>query len=732
MYKFELYFDESGNFEEHALFENKLIARKEAPQKGASQLVGVLAAAGTFSVAHAERVLSEAHAKAGMVLGKKMHATELVRDGRQEEYAVLLDEFLKQLGNSKLQPARMTNSPRIGFGDKVATYTSMVAEFVVRIFEELTSQYGNTKLELKIVAARVRLNGQEKHAPQIFINEQEYLNRLNEQIAFAAVRRGIAHNRINWSISSFIFGSGLSDRQLQVCDLLSNASYRNFRNCSSAQKQQLKELLGEFDFTLNRSDVLDEISSHRQDNTLSHAIQTIAENWDRTELDQRVLNEIRESCDSIVTQLSALPSSARNLHLRQLSDWAGEFLMLRDLDLADRTLAWLDKYIAAPLVGRMKDPAAEDIFWFPFRIWMLRLGCSNHNGNLNTARPLVNELERTSALLSNSWEHGSLVIEALNLQAVHLIDCAEYDKASQRMKAVCGFYENMSVLMSDALPGIFPERVHSENAGKALGTWLQSEMYAGLSDAARLDFARTLSERAIAEFFVDDDKKRQYQYRCQLETIAGQLGEARKWLAESLGLSDAGHTEIASRIKGMHGAAQGFAMLHWSRIGMEAGRLAAKGELTAFIKAFTDTALDNTPWVTDTDMDYPAHGIRRHLLVAMAAASCGKDARVMAARLAKLNTAGKEVLSMVQMAGLLEYAALLCAGSPSDARRLFTEAHGDKKGLNEQLDGLVKQTAMFPKMHELMLLMQAGAKRCAAADWQKDCGLREACRLVGL
>lgn len=731
MISVNLYFDESGNFEEHTFLEDGDVVRSEAPQVGASQLVGILIPTGINPDKASEHILSVSHQKAGLTHEQKCHATDLLKHGKQDQYAIILSELFNQLKVNKIRPVRLCNTARLGFGEKVTTYTSMVAEMVVRIFEELTREHGGVKIGLNITAARVRTNGQEINAPQIFIDAAEYKRRLDEQIAFAAVRRGVAHNRLNWSIIGFRFGSGLRDRPLQVCDLLSNASYRNFKNCTTDQKRELKLLFGEYDFPLNRYEVLEDIEQHRRDGSLAHALQTIAENWNRLELEQNVRKKIKEHCISIVNHLSSMPAAARNIQLRQLADWGGQFLLVRDLDMSDMVFKWLEEQIAMPLCNSDKNPSQDDVHWFLAQLLILRLGQYNHRGQLTMGRPLCDRLQELFPLLAGQWEHASLLTEAMTLRSVHLNDCFEFDEASRIMGAVEGFYGGLSSLMADALPGVFPERVRSMHRGMALGTKLQSEMFAGLSEPIRLDEARRLNDMAIDEFSSESDRLRQYQYRCQIETFAGNIGSARAWLAKSLGTDKDNHNDLAETIKALEGYSQGFALLHWTRIGMEAGRLSLNDELKQFIDAFLKNKLESSPWIKQQEQEYPAHGIRRHLSISLTLACRYKESREMRDSLANLDTSGQLALTLIQLAGLLEVASRWPTDQVDSIHKMLHDSRKNKKSLLQQLHILGDQTAGFARLHELVKNMLDGTKQFETSDFKDARAVRLACGKVG-
>lgn len=722
MKSFDLYFDESGNFEEHTILEDCSIVRIEEPQKGASQLVGILAPSGVITVAKSEQILSSSLQEVGLLLGKEFHANVLLRDHGLKKYTIVLGAFLSKLATNKMQPVRLSNSARLGFGDKVATYTSMVAETVVRIFEELTRDYGGIQIGLNIIAARVRVNGHEMNAPPKFINEDEYKKRLIEQIAFAAVRRGVAHNRQNWSISGFRFDSGLKYRPLQMCDFLSHSSYRNFNNCYADQEKTLKILFGNYDFPLNRSDILKEIEQHIRNGSLAHAIQSIAENWDRPELDPDVRQRIKEHCSAIVSELVGMPSDVRNIHLRQLSDWGNQFLAVRDLDMSDRIVKWLDIVIAKPLC----DKNCEDVIWLKAKLLILSLSQYNHRGDLSNARTISNKLEELFPQLAGQWEYAPLFTKAMILRAVHLNDCCEYAESSRLMGAVAGFYGGLSELMKEALPGSFTERVRSKHRGEALGTQLQSEMFAGLSDPARLENARRLNEKAIDEFSLENDKQRQYQYRCQLETFAGNIAIARSWLAKSLGVKTETHQCLAEAIQTLDGPVQGFALLHWTRIGMEAGRFGLNEELQQFLDAFLSNQLESSLWVTQRKQEYPAHGIRRHLAVLQAIVGKYEQSIDMVDRLTCLDASGQIALTLIQLVGTLEVAARLPNSQSGTIRTLIVRAKQNKKSL-------LKQYAEFTKLSELVNILYDRATQYESSDYAyKDAqALLIVCNKVG-
>ena len=249
-------------------------------------------------------------------------------------------------------------------------------------------------------------------------------------------------------------------------------------------------------------------------------------------------------------------------------------------------------------------------------------------------------MERLLPSLAGRWEHATLLMRGLVAQAVHQTDSFDHAAASARMKVVAGYYGQLGELFHTALPEVFPTRVRSDLHGRALGTWLQSEILAGLQEPDRLVAARALSERAIDEFPAEADKERQYQYRCQLETAAGEYSEARRFLARSLRLTESGHAALGAAVADLgrvSTVAQGFALLHWFRLGATAALDGAADERDAFLKGVESAEALDWAWcagrVTD---DYPTHGILRRVAVIRALRGEAEQAVAALRRLAEI------------------------------------------------------------------------------------------------
>ena len=310
--------------------------------------------------------------------------------------------------------------------------------------------------------------------------------------------------------------------------------------------------------------------------------------------------DARERLQDVLARLAELGTPAQDPQLAVVANWLEQIVeWQRSLEVGRRLARWLLAEAEAPLRQAVAPPERPTLDWFAYALRTWALTASNHLGDLRDARREADNLQRLLPSLAGRWEHATLLMRGLVAEAVHRTDCFDHEGASARMRVVADYYGQLGELFHAALPAVFPERVRSDLHGRALGTWLQSEVLAGLRDPARLEAARALSDRAIDEFPAEVDKERQYQYRCQLETAAGEYAEARRFLARSLRLPDCSHAALAGAVAdlgGVSASAQGFPLLHWFRLGAAAALAGAGDERDAFLEAVERAGALNWEW----------------------------------------------------------------------------------------------------------------------------------------
>ena len=652
----ELYFDESGKFTET----DPLGPRD---QTFPSQMAGIWAAAGRITIQQATAVMQEAHREAGLPYGAEFHAKELPRDDR---YHRLLGSVLRQLHERGWRTIRLVNREGVHFGSRSTNYTHMAAEMMIRLLEA-RGREGVDQIFLNVFAAGVLLPEEGDR----LLETREHEDRIQAHLAFLRIRRGRA--RTAWRVT-VRQRSALREPPLQICDLLSHASKGNFANCGPEQRKAFEASLGELDMTLTIRAGLESVDSALETGATGLAIQLIAEEWLTAGRPDPALSDRLERALGELGRSGAL---ARGLHLRMLADWLEVVVEgLREFQRGRELGRWLLERVEAPLRERLPDPERPSLDEFQYAVRRRILTACNHSGALLAAREAVVALEAMHPRLLGRWELVSELAEGLLAASVHRTDCLEHEAASRTCEKLAAYYEQLTGLFGEELGKPEQGKVRSMLLGKALGTWLQSEVVRSAGRKEILDATRTISDRALEEFSTRGDVARQEQYRCMLETSADQPEAARGWLARSLDLppAEATHGGIAARLAALSGPAQGFGLLHWARIGAVVADGSAP-ERRAFHEALQRHRLLQSEWVTDPDATYPAHGARRYLAVALAGEGETKLALSMLGHLRALRALEQQglVLAVLQLAGTIEVAGMLWKRDPGKARELLQD-----------------------------------------------------------
>lgn len=720
MYEADFWFDESGDFHHPSTF----IPRSDSPNSPIiSQIVGILTPKSALSSQSAAEILRAGFVRADIPMPAEVHGAELRRDNR---FQVLLQSLTTDIHRRNWQPVRLENRDRVGFGDRWATYTRLVAELILRVFEGLRRE-GHGEIRLHVTGALVKTGDHPDGGPEL-LEDVEYRDRIEERLAFAAFRRGVSPERLGWRLAGFRLRSARTWPALQLCDLLSNASFQDFRKCDAETRRVLSDAFENWAFSLTLSDAARSARRQIDRGDVASAVKTLAE----ADRESALLPSVRERLDELrrnaVAELDRMEADARNIQLRQIEAWLWQMVQFRrNPAMAREMVDWVRKFVWTPLQSA-GDGIGKDLEWFAWGLHVTALSAANHRGDLFAAGEEIEAMDRLLPLLAGRWEHAPALLGGLVNQAVHLTDAFRFGEVARRMKAVVAYYENLSALLCDAFPGFFPDRVRSFHRALALGTWLQAEAFGGLRDLDRLETARRLNDEAIAEFSADSDRARQYQYRSMIETFAGDLDAARSYLARSLGGEGQAADAIPEMIACLPDPARGFPLLHWTRIGAEAARRNRRSEIEAAFRALRRTRLLFDPWATEPDRPYPAHGIRRNIAVIAAGAGETDTARSMLGHLEAIapNVADAPVLALVAVAARCEVAAVVGRRNVESGRVILRKGEGI--GACESIRGKLEY---FPELARIVEEIGATAREWSNAEKPDPSRLIRTARLVG-
>jgi len=291
-------------------------------------------------------------------------------------------------------------------------------------------------------------------------------------------------------------------------------------------------------------------------------------------------------------------------------------------------------------------------------------------------------------------------MRSMVVQSVHFNDCFEHSLVCEKMKLVSQYYEALGSMFREAYEDVFPATVRSKVCGEALGTKVQSEIFLLLAGETTLDVVRETSERAIEQFSDEHDRQRQYQFRSEIEAIAGQWQTSREYLSKGIGCRSCDHESLGQYIASLPDGERVFPLLHWTRIGGMAAVAQDKAELNAFAAAWQASELDS--FIQREMSGYPAHGILRR--IACFYAAVGDDAKVVETLRSLRNVVKANpttLFGLIEVAALLQTAGLSGIRDPGLMNKILDGNKSDPAAI-KLIEKVVKDASVSqPKIAEL-------------------------------
>lgn len=205
-------------------------------------------------------------------------------------------------------------------------------------------------------------------------------------------------------------------------------------------------------------------------------------------------------------------------------------------------------------------------------------------------------------------------------KGIHLMNIYDYQGVISAMNRLENLLDETLGLfeLADGLNEIC-DSVQSNAKGKVMGTRLQAYTFLGRTDPKNLEKARADSDLAIKEFTADSDKKRQYQYRCQIENEAENYKEALLWLGKSFDIlgntadMDKFLNDLAASIYDSNTSDFSFGAMHFTNIMAETA-LHGKNDLASSLyNAWTKAQLEKHPILLTEAKQHPFQIIYRNL-----------------------------------------------------------------------------------------------------------------------
>jgi hypothetical protein len=702
--EFDLFLDESGNFMETSKDPAEQAINQKDKQRFPSQLAGLLVPRDALSESDARNILQQSHAAAGWPLPPEVHLREYQTDpvynpsgnfnAYRQQLNLMFDDLLDQLTVSSFQLVRLVNSEQVDYGRKPEYYTNLVAELFVRICRQKQRE-GCGPISIRIICDQVWLTV----PPKRHLTAAEYEAQLQSYITWSAVRRGFPAESNDWELAGVTPVDSKQSRRIQLCDVINYATRGDFNWSGGLTSPRWLHALGAYNWTLQLREIVEQVEQLRDEGSYAMALITLIESVLRQRTSETLKKEIETASDRVIDDLASLLAPVRDSQLGIVLSWLEQIITLkRSVDLGYLIANWLQQNVEAALRKKMSRVGKEaEIDWFSFALNYWALSASNHRGNLHHARGSAQELANLEPRLEGRWEHFPLLLEGCVALSVHETDAWEFASAARRMDAVVAQYDELGELLPST-----KVRMRSELKAKALGTRLQVEI---LRNDGNADLARKLSDAAIDEFSSLDDKDRQYQYRSHLECLTGEFAASRGYLARSLHLNDDAHRSIAQGLVGLgdNSIGQGFALLHWLRIGAVSYLAGEREEFRSFAEAFAGSGLMKGAWCSGLAKGYPVHSILRRVAVIQGAMGNFAAAATALDMLGHRTGAGsgQPTLVLIQMAAMAEVGASFGGETADEYQGLFDCAEMNRPGMRQLAELVEQESAEFPAMSGL-------------------------------
>ena len=482
MRKFELWIDESGDFNNDF--------QKVGSGANPSLVGGLLIESHTFPEGYINAILPEAGT---------YHS---VNEHDQLDRFRMIDERLYK--NEANRMVVFSNQECIMILDNNLTYLNIISEGIFQLIKRLKAQYG--KIFLKVIIAN-RVNTTTGLNPsQSVVQADEYIKRLKEKLLVASLENSIQDKE--WELQT---SSARKDKRLMLADIICNTFFTKYRRKK---------------FNVEEREYIESIYSDNQKTLVFTVLESILEKNFKNNL---IENRIGEAVSSICLSNNKL-AIERCFHLLRLKfsscgvhDIVFQYKfveayieyyinVVRDFDLCIIFLENLLQYYIPILKEYDKSRSLAGKLSLDIKFYMLTV--YTHLGNVGMSDQMTIECEKLIKDLPVSLDTINYRIKFETRKITNLINAFNFEEAllcinSQIEK--CMEIKELMGFVSD-------DRNHYDELAKAFGTRLQIKSFLLRFNTALYESAKEDSNRAIEEFILDDDKRRQFLYRVQLET----------------------------------------------------------------------------------------------------------------------------------------------------------------------------------------------------------------------
>jgi len=514
MKEFELWLDESGDF--------KSDAQNVRKGKNPSLIGGVLI--------EKEKLRNKRVDEEKIIGTKVFHCKDMnhTQEGAEGQFL-----RFKKIVESDLQLVIFNNEECIMIIDNNITYQNIMVQGIIQLIEYLKAKYGDVKLEI-LLDKRRDTTKKEK----IYIDNHVYINRIEEKIV-------LENHSIKRSDFTIKDGCGIQNKKLMVADIVCNTilTRDSIKFRENGNSEYINNIYENEEKTIKftvlqpalKAAFYDLMSTGR----LGEAVAVLCQSKEK---------RIIEHCIKVVDdRLSEMQEYDIEFHYRFIELYIKYSLEIsRDYSKCRLLLENLVK-LFLPMLSKHVGHEISDRIEMDIRFYMLTL--YTHMGDIKSAEKCIMNCDRLMLDFIGNWEIIVYRFRYNNRKIMNQVNMFDFENALSEAKTLVERCEAMKQAI-EVWADNGEEDIKFSELAKALGSQVQIYTFLMRKKPELYNDAIKISDAAIAEFVSDEDIRRQYIYRSQLETQKEEYENALKYLLKVNNLQEnAGIKELTDAMQ---------------------------------------------------------------------------------------------------------------------------------------------------------------------------------------
>ncbi len=495
---FIMYLDESGSFKK----DKDSVKRGKNP----SLIGGVLFEENNFTLNHINQIIGT----------ESIHCTE------DKDVEKQFQRFM-QINANNVQLILFQNTECIWILDNNLTYLNIMTEGIIKTLTYLKQKYGDILLKV-LIANRVDTTANLPKMESV-VQKDVYIKRLQEKLILSSLDKQIKKD--DWQIEK---ASAREDKRLMIADIVCNTFYMRNLKFPKPMQEEITKIYQDKNktiiFSVLESFAEKEFTKYLLENRLGEAVSLLCQRKDE--------NFIADKMRLVQEKLLIMTRSEIELQYRFIATRIENFIEINnDFTGCIMFLKNLLKYFLPKLknieeIQELTSKLNLDINFYLITAY-------SHTGNIKEIEDCLQTCDKEIENLSNNWESINYQMKYQNRKIVHYSNLFEFtyslNSCKDLVKKCKGIKSVLELCYEDKKP------IKYEELAKALGNLVQIYTFLLRSNQAYYIEAKQASDEAIEEFEYLEDKKRQYLYRCALETEANNYDNALAFLFQSVGLT---------------------------------------------------------------------------------------------------------------------------------------------------------------------------------------------------